>query len=213
MQVFTVSHKENYQYHQWLSLRRTPLLLTEFISSRFEHCSCCCSVGGIALPSSLACSRIRFLQKVRFVLTQVTNWLYKNIFFAFSQYPWKALDHYSVIRFNSHSLIHSLTLVHLLNQSNQSISQSIHLLTSQLVSQSIDTQCNQTTNKPSKQTISQSISRLTNQPATHCKPLMTRPKYNQPTNQYSEGQSINQLTDESNQWKKQTTSQATLTNS
>ena len=31
---------------------------------------------------------------------------------------------------------------------------------------------------------------------------MTRPKYNQPTNQYSEGQSINQLTDESNQWKK-----------
>lgn len=87
MQVFTVSHKENYQYHQWLSLRRTPLLLTEFISSRFEHCSCCCSVGGIALPSSLACSRIRFLQKVRFVLTQVTNWLYKNIFLAFSQYP------------------------------------------------------------------------------------------------------------------------------
>ena len=211
MQVFTESHKKNYQYHQWLSLRRTPLLLTEFISSRFEHCSCCCSVGGIALPSSLACSRIRFLQKVRFVLTQVTNWLYKNPrIFSVSL---KGTGSLFSIGFNSHSLIHSLTLVHLLNQSNQSISQSIHLLTSQLVSQSIDTQCNQTTNKPSKQTISQSISRLTNQPATHCKPLMTRPKYNQPTNQYSEGQSINQLTDESNQWKKQTTSQATLTNS
>lgn len=74
MQVFTVPRtEENYQYNQWLSLRRTPLLLIEFISSRFERSSYCCSVGGIALPNSLACSRIRFLQKVRFVLTQVTN--------------------------------------------------------------------------------------------------------------------------------------------
>lgn len=150
MQVFTVSHKENYQYHQRLTLRRTLLLLIEFISSRFERSSCCCSVGGIALPGSLACSRIRFLQKVRFELTQVTNWLYKNIFLAFSQYPQKALDYDSVIGFTSHPHIRSLTLIHLLNPSNQSISQSIHLLTSQLVSQSIDTQCNQTTNKPSK---------------------------------------------------------------
>ena len=111
--------------------------MINFISSRFEGSSCCSSVGGIALPSSFACSRILFLQKVRYAYTQLTDYISRILplngagsSFSFMIYPSLLppfLTHSLRTHPLTHSLTYSLTLVQLLNQSiNQSINQSVN---------------------------------------------------------------------------------------
>ena len=114
--------------------------MINFISSRFEGSSCCSSVGGIALPSSFACSRILFPQKVRYAYTQLTDYIScilslngAGSSFSYMIYP-SLLPPFLTHSLRTHSLTHSHSSNYSINQSiNQSISQSIN----QSINQSI----------------------------------------------------------------------------
>ena len=119
--------------------------MINFISNRFEGSSCCSSVGGIALPSSFACSRILFPQKVRYAYTQLTDYIScilslngAGSSFSYMIYP-SLLPPFLTHSLRTHPLTHSLT--HLLTHTRpitQSINQSINQSISQSINQSIN---------------------------------------------------------------------------